>query len=439
MIIHPPESITNNGYTIVSSRIELDKVRNDFPEYLWYKVPEQNTSFLSIRGDSFLVSILPIAMHLGENIEVRGAVSPKLAYHLKEYQFLLNFFMPREVQPIKIQYRQLSALDKKPSGVSCTFSGGIDSFFNVMQHSPQNQPIPDYQLSHALFIDGFDIVLTDEQKYDRLFARYQTVLHGLGIELVPIQTNVLNFILPWLKYARFHTSILAGCGLILSGLFKRFMILNSRDYYQLQITTTGANPLNDRLLSTETMDIMHIGATYRRVEKVKAISDWEPAQDHLRVCAHHNPNQQHLNCSRCEKCTRTMIPIYALGKMDQFSTFSKPFKSNWDLLWWARKFDPRLENYSPEILVFVRKYRPKLLPWLYLAAFLGTLRYWFIKSIPEFIKNWLRKYGYFNDPLQSENVFEDPDIIELINASTTYKNETVHYHQSSIQLNNKNK
>ena len=96
MIIHPPESITNNGYTIVSSRIELDKVRNDFPEYLWYKVPEQNTSFLSIRGDSFLVSILPIAMHLGENIEVRGAVSPKLAYHLKEYQFLLNFFMPRE-------------------------------------------------------------------------------------------------------------------------------------------------------------------------------------------------------------------------------------------------------------------------------------------------------------------------------------------------------
>jgi hypothetical protein len=82
----------------------------------------------------------------------------------------------------------------------------------------------------------------------------------------------------------------------------------------------------------------------------------------------------------------------------------------------ARKFDPRKDKYAPEIFSFIKKTKPDLLPWLGLAALIGTIRYWLIWCLPGFIKKWLAKYGYFVDSLKQEHAFDNPEIIDVIHT-----------------------
>jgi hypothetical protein len=110
-----------------------------------------------------------------------------------------------------------------------------------------------------------------------------------------------------------------------------------------------------------------------------------------------------------------MVPLYALGALDKFTTFKKPFMSNRDGLWVARKFNPT-QGYVPESFHIVKEHKPDFLPWLTAATLLGYIRYWLLKIIPGFIQKKLRRFGYFVDPLKEENAFEDPSIIQLIRS-----------------------
>ena len=79
MIIHQPEIIIKDGLAILWARIEMAKQRQDFPDYIWYRVPEQYATFLIPQSDAFLVASLLAGMYFGEGITVRGAISPRLA------------------------------------------------------------------------------------------------------------------------------------------------------------------------------------------------------------------------------------------------------------------------------------------------------------------------------------------------------------------------
>jgi hypothetical protein len=115
-----------------------------------------------------------------------------------------------------------------------------------------------------------------------------------------------------------------------------------------------------------------------------------------------------------------MIPMFALGKMEQFHTFSRPLRSNRDVLRWARKFDPS-PIYAPEIYPYLRKHKPGMLPWLRIAVLLGYLRRWSIMLLPVTLKRYLRRFGYFTDHIQEEGAFENPAVIAIIDASDRKK------------------
>lgn len=108
-----------------------------------------------------------------------------------------------------------------------------------------------------------------------------------------------------------------------------------------------------------------------------------------------------------------MIPIYALEKMDKFTTFEKPFRSNLEILWWARKFDPS-KFYVKEMFPFIRRVKPALIAWLRIAALTGYVRYWLLKIIPKPARRWLQRFGFFVDPLAVKNAFEDPALAEFL-------------------------
>ena len=127
MIIHQPEKITQEDQTILWAKIELEKEVERFPEYLWYRFPNRHAKYLSAHCDAFLVPGLLAGMYFREDIQVRGTVSPRLAYHLDEHQFILNFMFPKDFFPVAIQYDHLEAYGRQPTAVGSTSSPELET------------------------------------------------------------------------------------------------------------------------------------------------------------------------------------------------------------------------------------------------------------------------------------------------------------------------
>ena len=148
-------------------------------------------------------------------------------------------------------------------------------------------------------------------------------------------------------------------------------------------------------------------------KKWMRIADWHTAEEILRVCISDRYYETGENCCWCEKCVRTMIPLYAYGKLHNFPTFKNPLRRPIDILRYARKYNLKF-NYTSEIIRAVKHSNPGLLFWLRNAIILGTIRAVLINAIPVFLKTWLNRFGYFITRDQKKNLYEVDEITELI-------------------------
>lgn len=416
MILHAPEQIKKDGQHILYARVEFDTPGVRVPEFLWFKIPEQYGNFFTDQLDPFLVYSLLAGMFFQEDIQVKGPISPQLAYNLVEYCHLLHSRLASQLHLIEINYDDISRSKMSPSYVGSSFSGGVDSQFTLWKHLSRNQPNEEFQVSHAVFILGFDFHFSEEDAYWLACTEYRNKLAREGIELIPLATNLGTVSHHRLLLPQIYGPYIASVGLALGGGMKRYLIPSSGDYAFLKKMAYTADPLMDSRLSTDTTQIIHHGSTHTRVEKVAEIVDWDLAQTTLSVCLNPPQGEQAWNCSRCEKCSRTMIPIYALNKLPQFTRFQKPFTKNYHGLWWARKFDGR-QPYFKEIIPFAKEHKPDFVPWLWVAFVLGWVRYLTVKFTPGFVRAWLRNFGYFvardSDPL----CYESHMITEILRGS----------------------
>ncbi|MBW2690932.1 MAG: hypothetical protein JRC99_13555 [Deltaproteobacteria bacterium] len=78
MIIHKPKIIEDETSVTISAKIEVENPLSGFPEFLFYKFPKGYKDFITDRVDGFAVSLLPLAMQLGEDLEIRGSLSSRL-------------------------------------------------------------------------------------------------------------------------------------------------------------------------------------------------------------------------------------------------------------------------------------------------------------------------------------------------------------------------
>ena len=417
MIIHQPEIANKDGQAILFNRFEWDREPANFPRHIWFRLPEQYGKYFSTNNDAFLVAGLLAGMYYKENVEVRGAVSPRLAYQLEEYKFLLKFRFPKLLEEVEIKYDRLESVPGVHRGVGTTFSGGVDSLFTLLKNLPQNQPNPDYQVTHGLFVHGFDLSRSQIKYYNYLLEEFQAQVSRIGIELIPLSTNLVSVTHQRLSRLPFTGSLVATTALSLSGLFHRFYSPSNYTYQHLLHQSTTDDPQMGRLLSTDTLEIIIHGASFPRVDKVREIADWDVAQKVLSVCWSFKAQFEPGNCSRCEKCMRTMIPLYALGKLDRFTTFKKPFKSNRDVLLWARKYSPK-GDYEPDILKFVKKNKPGLLPWVITAAIFGTIRWLFTRFVPKSLAKRLRRFGYYPQSPGAPDAYEVPEVTSFLQGQS---------------------
>jgi hypothetical protein len=327
-------SITRQGdRQVLRADLVVETPVSECPETLWFSTELEERCFGSALADAFVTGLIASAMRLGEDIRVEGAVSTRLAHGLETYQQVLNTWWPEFFQPIDIRYDHLEdrPQDPRPSGVGCTFSGGLDSFHAVHQMLPEQIRFSSFSITHALMINGFDQLYDPERQglAQSMLDLYRDALGQWGVNLIMLDSNLKacrNATLGRPEQVHSYSGALAACAHALGGLFGRFGISGHATYAYNQLEPDGSHPAVDPLFSSDQLQIMHTGTTHSRSRKLELLADNPQVQKCLRVCfgpilfdpASGTPR----NCCACEKCVRTMASLIIIDKLDDFPTFS---------------------------------------------------------------------------------------------------------------------
>lgn len=310
MILSPPEISEIGDEIQISVEVKFEK-KQKFPKKLWFRFPKQYQPMMSIDSDPFLVGLILLAMNLKESIHVQGSVSKRVFSGLKEYQKIYQQWFPDLFETIEISCDHLRD-DAPPKNrtQACAFSGGVDSFFTLIQLREN--------LTHVLFMAGFDMPLNLSKSIQDLTSKYAVLIKKFGIQWISGSTNIRNFV-NRVDWTNAHGQALAASALFFKESWNQFYIPSS--YTLKSYPKWGTHPQLDFLLSSETMEFIHHGAESNRVNKLERIVQVPESYEHLRVCWIQDLGLK--NCANCEKCIRTMIALKILKSLHLYTTFGE--------------------------------------------------------------------------------------------------------------------
>lgn len=388
MIIHEPEVQISQGEVTISAPVEFAQAGTETPDNLWIKYPEKYAQWVTPRGDGFLVSLFLIAMYYQEDIEVRGEISPLLAYHFPVVVKLHHQIYPSLIKEVDVKFNHINALESQPGdhqGVGTAFSGGIDSSYTLWSHLPENQPIQAARITHGFFLHGFDILLSQAEFYARTLRLYTDLFDRLGLELIPVRTNVYSFYQFRLDWMIAYSPPLIGSVMHLERLLNRFYKPSGRTLIEgiaIKLPETGT--ATDHMLSTENLRVILDNSAVSRYEKVDVIKNWPEIRGTLRICNIAIKNPDHINCCSCGKCLMLMAYLEIMGDLENFSSFHKPFHalSLFEWLWHTRDAFLRAKM----ILKMSRKKRRWDIWLVMLIIYIpGFIKFWFFRLYVKFL------------------------------------------------------
>jgi hypothetical protein len=325
IVVHEPQLLRRGATTRVTAWIEIPAAGT---QEIWFEADDEGV-FASEGSDAFAATALPLACALGVPLEVRGRVSPRLAWGLRELLRLHRLWWPMRTKHVEMTFRCLEEQHERGVAVGCGFSGGVDSFFSLLRHVPRNETIPAYAITHMVMINGFDFDrdLDGDGWFEALLRVYRPLAAAEGVRLMTIRTNMAGLFRldtgvhwhDWLGMLLAVPALAFGRG------FGRYYIGSAEGYADL--ASYGSSPLTDPWFSTDGLQIIHDGAEATRIEKLTALAGWPRTWDLLRVCRDKQWRNVDVergvvdNCGRCEKCVRTRIVLELIGKETCFTTF----------------------------------------------------------------------------------------------------------------------
>jgi hypothetical protein len=224
-----------------------------------------------------------------------------------------------KLMPVPIESEVAVSQDKvRPTATAAMFSGGVDAWFTLLSNNGPGAIRGARRIDELLCVWGLDIPLNQPAQYVVMHDALAKATGGMGAALIGIATNLRTT--QWWRRADWG-HIAHGCALAffahaLAGRYSRLLIPSTHRYDDP--IPWGSHPLTDHFLSSSTLQVIHDGAAFSRVEKTAAIAESAAAMDTLQVCWE---SKGFENCGRCSKCYRTMATLYLLGKLDRCRRF----------------------------------------------------------------------------------------------------------------------
>ncbi len=301
------------------SRLNSDIRWGDRSRTLWFEVDNEYDEFLCAeRIDGFLVALLPFAMVKNLNIRSDGYVSERLLYHLNTILLPSLSANIEEFHPINIDAKCDGNTLPSKHGVGTGLSCGVDSFYSVLKHI--NTGLKGFRLTHLTYFNLMNSPYwTDLIDSSRVFSNsridyVRPVAQELGLKLVTVDSNIDRLYNNFNAYTfRYFGTVLA-----LQKLFWKYYWSSSNTYSLFGFAfddITLCDLLCVQCVSNENTTFYSTGSEVTRLEKTDYISDFAVTLKYLNVCWFHL-----YNCGKCPKCKRTMLGLYALGKLDRYGT-----------------------------------------------------------------------------------------------------------------------
>jgi hypothetical protein len=305
IIVTELKPVDRENVSVVYTSIQIGDEKNE----VWYRLPAGAAASSS---ETLLASTLFPAMREARSLQIERPVSPRLLGNAPTIQKIFRTWDLRS-QEITIDATPGAIAGSNPGhGVGCFFTGGLDSFYTFLKHKEE--------ITHLVFVHGFDVSINDLPLRARVSKSLQEVSAKLQKPLIEVETNLREFSDRYVNWEFYHGAALAAVGHLLSSRFHKMFIAASRSYADL--IPLGSHPLLDPLWSTETTEFVHDGCEATRIEKAAVIASDDIALKHLRVCWENRGGA--YNCGRCEKCLRTMACLRTLGVLQRCSAFESP-------------------------------------------------------------------------------------------------------------------
>jgi hypothetical protein len=267
--------------------------------------------------------MLPWACKIGEPIHLPLPVDPLLIDNLRGLQRMWRSWYPNlsEVDIIAPLRANAPADPLVPKKTAAFFSGGIDSLFTLVRHNDELRGDGSSLIDDLICVAGFNTSLED---FEDLQNSLRPMAERFGKRLVPIATNIRysrqTVVTPYsdgyLMNHLAHGAALAAIASILGKRYKEVYIAATHSYEHL--IPWGSHPLTDPLFSSRGLRITHDATSFSRVKRTATVAQSDAALEGLHVCWR---DLKEGNCSRCQKCLRTMSTLDLLGAKDRGKTF----------------------------------------------------------------------------------------------------------------------
>jgi hypothetical protein len=285
---------------------------------IWFEVSERYMEYLSETGNPWLACLIPVAVTLGEPLQISRPVDRVLFDNMQELMRVWKGWYPHlHIVPIEAEI-----IDSEPrkmlAKTASFFSGGVDSFHAVLHYDANVVSSSSIVIDDLVTIWGFDVPLRNINAFQRVRDSLQIAADEMGKELVIISSNLRDTHYQQADFSSLaHGAFLASAVLALENRYSKTLIPSS--YAEKDLHPWGSHPRTDPLYSTKSTTFIHYGCEFDRVEKTKFIAQSDIALRALRVCWLSDSGE---NCGTCNKCYRTKVTLALVDALDRCTTFS---------------------------------------------------------------------------------------------------------------------
>ena len=268
-------------------------------------------------ADALLAACFPLAAVHGEaRIRVEGRACPMLVEGLRTAHAWWASWggMPSPAPNIETRgVARFRRPDARRRAVSF-LSGGVDGLHMLMRNRQLYRRDDPAYIRDVLFIHGFDIGKrardSEIQRYQEALRRLAPVAVEMGVRVLPCRTNLRHLpSKPDFWTYRHNGAALAAVGH--AALPSPAFLFIAASHHLSKPVPMGSHPSVDHLLSSQSIQVIHDGSRFTRLEKVRELANWPTGLAALRVCPE-SPGGK-INCGRCEKCLRTRLELLAVG------------------------------------------------------------------------------------------------------------------------------
>lgn len=334
IIINKPSIIKKDDRIRFQSRIVDEAQRIDAD--IWYETADSNEDcFDDSNADGFLVLMLLSSAKNQQDIIVKASVSEKLLYGVSNYVYPILLTAYNKEKGGRIMPEIISKREYRPTAVATGCSLGVDSFSSILHHIGPDC-LDNYALTHLTYFNVGAMGSTCDDGTESSFFKDLGMIckfaEIINLPVIWVNSNV-HQLFRGFSFNASHTFRNMSVVLSLPNLFEKYYYASGFCFNDYKIDRKDLGKFEDVILShlcTETTSLYSDDATLTRFQKTDFIKDSELVQKHLYVCLKEQiknddkdapevfNSSKTMNCSRCEKCLRTLLALDILGVLPSF-------------------------------------------------------------------------------------------------------------------------